>query len=188
MTVFARDGFQAARVEDICAEAGLTTGALYAHFGSKEALLRTVYSEHITATLRTMEGALAAGAEGGILAVAEAAMQDAATEIRNGRLGIEVILRAYRDEALRAEYAPLRRAARDRLASVLAAEAERRGLELPMPAEHLASVIRAMINGMALERLVDPDGAPVEAFAAFPRVLLELMEAAQRPSPRPPAP
>jgi AcrR family transcriptional regulator len=38
LRVFARDGFEAARIEDIAAEAGHTRGAFYAHFPSKEDL------------------------------------------------------------------------------------------------------------------------------------------------------
>ena len=34
--IFARDGFEAARLEDIAAEAGYTRGAFYANFESKE--------------------------------------------------------------------------------------------------------------------------------------------------------
>lgn len=36
--IFARDGFQAARIEDIAADAGHTRGAFYAHFPAKEDL------------------------------------------------------------------------------------------------------------------------------------------------------
>lgn len=36
--IFARDGFEAARIEDIAALAGHTRGAFYAHFASKEDL------------------------------------------------------------------------------------------------------------------------------------------------------
>lgn len=36
--IFARDGFQAARIEDIAAESGHTRGAFYAHFPDKEDL------------------------------------------------------------------------------------------------------------------------------------------------------
>ncbi len=35
LRVFTRDGFEAARIEDIAAEAGFTRGAFYAHFPSK---------------------------------------------------------------------------------------------------------------------------------------------------------
>lgn len=37
-TVFARDGFEAARIEDIAAEAGFTRGAFYAHYNTKSDL------------------------------------------------------------------------------------------------------------------------------------------------------
>ena len=36
--VFARDGFEAARIDDVATEAGYTRGAFYAHFKSKEAV------------------------------------------------------------------------------------------------------------------------------------------------------
>ena len=43
--VFAADGFQATRTEDIVRRAGLTRGALYHHFRDKEDLFRAVYEE-----------------------------------------------------------------------------------------------------------------------------------------------
>lgn len=39
---FARDGYAAASMDALCAEAGLTRGALYHHFGGKEGLLEAV--------------------------------------------------------------------------------------------------------------------------------------------------
>src|SRR5260370_21383540 len=57
--IFARDGFEAARLEDIAAGAGYTRGAFYANFGGKEeiffALLEKWFRERIdsfTAVLR----------------------------------------------------------------------------------------------------------------------------------------
>lgn len=39
---FARDGYASASMDVLCAEAGLTRGALYHHFGGKEGLLEAV--------------------------------------------------------------------------------------------------------------------------------------------------
>src|SRR5581483_10690212 len=36
---FARDGFQGATIPDICAEAGLSVGAVYGYFASKDAII-----------------------------------------------------------------------------------------------------------------------------------------------------
>lgn len=49
--IFARDGFEAARLEDIARDAGHTRGAFYAHFSRKEdlffALLEQQWSDHV---------------------------------------------------------------------------------------------------------------------------------------------
>ena len=47
--VFARDGFEVARLQDIAQEAGKTRGALYSHFADKEDLFFALIEEHIEA-------------------------------------------------------------------------------------------------------------------------------------------
>ncbi len=53
--IFARDGFEAARIEDIASHAGHTRGAFYANFDTKEslflALLEQQVSEHVSRLL-----------------------------------------------------------------------------------------------------------------------------------------
>jgi TetR/AcrR family transcriptional regulator, cholesterol catabolism regulator len=44
---FRRLGYQAATVRDVAHELGMTTGAIYAHFGSKESLLVAVYTRGV---------------------------------------------------------------------------------------------------------------------------------------------
>jgi len=57
--IFARDGFEAARIEDIAAEAGHTRGAFYANFATKAdlffALLEQQTAEHVARILELME-------------------------------------------------------------------------------------------------------------------------------------
>ena len=45
--VFARQGYDAATVEEITDECGIAKGALYSHFDSKEELFRTILVEHV---------------------------------------------------------------------------------------------------------------------------------------------
>jgi len=47
--VFARDGFEVARLQDIAQEAGKTRGALYAHFKDKEDLFFALIEENMEA-------------------------------------------------------------------------------------------------------------------------------------------
>src|SRR6201981_1271716 len=57
--IFARDGFEASRLEEIAARAGFTRGAFYAHFDSKEdllfALMERVVSERVRAVRTILE-------------------------------------------------------------------------------------------------------------------------------------
>ena len=46
--VFARDGFELARVEDIAAAAGKTRGAFYANFKDKEDIFFAIFEEHLS--------------------------------------------------------------------------------------------------------------------------------------------
>lgn len=60
--VFARDGFEAARIEDIAAEAGRSRGAFYANFANKEAaffaLREEAIAEYKAEMLRLQESGL----------------------------------------------------------------------------------------------------------------------------------
>src|SRR5579875_3328166 len=46
--IFARDGFEAARIEDIAADAGHTRGAFYANFENKESLFLALLEQQVT--------------------------------------------------------------------------------------------------------------------------------------------
>ena len=62
--LFAEQGFQATRTEDIVQRAGLTRGALYHHFADKEELFRAVHEEvsaEVVGTLRRRSGEHGAG-------------------------------------------------------------------------------------------------------------------------------
>ncbi len=59
LRIFARDGFEASRIDDIAAEAGHTRGAFYANFNSKEelflALVEQQSARHAKAVRETLE-------------------------------------------------------------------------------------------------------------------------------------
>ena len=55
--VFTRDGFEAAKLEEIAAEAGYTRGAFYANFESKEDLFLAMLEEQIQGRIRRVSEA-----------------------------------------------------------------------------------------------------------------------------------
>src|ERR1700750_81736 len=56
--IFARDGFEAARIEDIAGATGHTRGAFYANFSSKEDLFFALVDQRAGARLRGLRAAL----------------------------------------------------------------------------------------------------------------------------------
>jgi AcrR family transcriptional regulator len=51
LTVFAKKGFAAARMEDIAAQAGVTKGTIYLYFPSKEEVFKSLARQHVGDTL-----------------------------------------------------------------------------------------------------------------------------------------
>jgi len=56
VTVFARDGRHAARIQDIADAAGVAYGLVYHYFGTKDALLQTIYDDNWAIFADVVEG------------------------------------------------------------------------------------------------------------------------------------
>ena len=54
--VFARDGFERARLEDIAEEAGKTRGAFYAHFEDKEDVFFAIFEQDVARSQMALSG------------------------------------------------------------------------------------------------------------------------------------
>ena len=85
--VFERDGFETAGVIDIASAAGVTTGSLYHHFGSKLGLFQVIRREMERRIRDRLEGAVVA-AGGGRSGVATALLVafDAAAKLKVQRI------------------------------------------------------------------------------------------------------
>lgn len=59
--VFARRGYEAAKVEEITAECGIAKGALYGHFASKQDLFQTILLEQVNRRIAETAAQLAPG-------------------------------------------------------------------------------------------------------------------------------
>lgn len=57
-TIFARDGFEQARLEDIACAAGKTRGAFYAHFQDKEDVFFAIFEEDLERDRKRVRAAL----------------------------------------------------------------------------------------------------------------------------------
>jgi AcrR family transcriptional regulator len=172
--VFARRGYHQATVEEIAAEAGFSTGAVYSNFSGKEELFLALADRQVAERVAEIE-AVADAAEREDDAGAEAAARFRAFLERDPDwplLFYEFWSLSVRNPDLQGELARRRDAIRDALAETLERVARQHGFELRFPAEALATAIAASLNGLAFERAAAPDALPDEVFAEFVTAVL----------------
>ncbi|RJL35283.1 TetR/AcrR family transcriptional regulator [Bailinhaonella thermotolerans] len=174
--IVARDGHRA-RLEEIAERAGLTTGAVYSLFGSKNGLLLALVGDHLGPHYEGVERAVPAGA--GLTEAVETFARhyrrlcDDPGALRE--LSFEISLQdlALRDPGLQPRLAASVRAHEERLAALLAARGHDGTALTPRQAARLATALRALLIGLSQAVLLGHAGAaPEEYFAATARALI----------------
>jgi AcrR family transcriptional regulator len=180
--VFARRGLAHASVDEVAADAGFTKGAVYANFGSKEELFLEMLDAKFAQRLAEMDRALSTDEPPE--AQARVAGRDFVDSLNLdpewARLFIEAGLHASRDAAFRAKLTAHYAAMRERMAEVLRERARAGGFDPGVPFDQLATMVFAMANGVAFERLVEPDSVPDDLFSSMLE-LFTLGAASRRP-------
>lgn len=177
-SVFAERGYDQASLGDIAAVAGLTKGAIYSSFGSKDELFYALMRDQIGERLRNIMGSVGSHKTLSDLA------RDTGRVLTDATIGqpewhltfIEFWTRAMRNPALRNDFVTQRRAARDAIAARLEEQATQLGVTLPLPAAQLAIALLALSNGLAIEQLLDPEGTD---HALLPTLLEALVSVPQ---------
>lgn len=156
---FARKGFHAVSAEAVADAADRTTGALYAHFGSKEGLLFALVDDYRDATA---DAVLTSVPDPGDLDGIIAAAWDhivAGSDTQGSRwllLEIELWLHGARDATIGGQLAERYAHIRGDLADGLAAWADAHDAELVAPAADLAARALSFLLGAALQHRLDP--------------------------------
>ena len=167
--VFARRGFHGASVEAISEDAGLSTGAIYSNFKSKEDLFLSLYEERIERRRAELRSAVerAGGGQAGLAAAAANVADAFGSEREWFLLYFEFALHAARDPAFARRFRKVRQEGLRELRGGLVDGLEHAGLETALPVDQLARGLRALSYGLALDRLVS-DGRGSDA--VFERV------------------
>jgi AcrR family transcriptional regulator len=156
LRVFARDGFEAARIEDIAAESGHTRGAFYANFDTKEdlffALLEKNTSERLMDLQRRLEECDSLPDR---MRIMRAFYLERATDRTSMLLTLEFKLFALRHPKMRARLA----AAHRRIRASLKYEALAKLLPSRHPDEQTELdkvLLEVVLTGLVLEHAYDP--------------------------------
>jgi len=180
-SAFAESGFHGASVEEIATRAGFSTGALYSNFGGKEDLFLVLMEREIEEHAREIAEAVAKRPSVSERATGGARRWMMMIEREPELLLLFMEFWAYgvREPAVRPKVAE-RFAQMRRLLTRLIEDGVREfELELALPAEQLAIAVDALADGIARQRLADPEAVPDELMGT---VLSLLFEAATRPA------
>jgi AcrR family transcriptional regulator len=154
--IFARDGFEAARLAEIAELAGYTRGAFYAHFKSKEDIFFAILELWVSRRMEEVNAVLERHADPAarIRALREHYAQ-IATDRRLVLLSLEFKLFAIRHPnahaRLRARQRPLRQTA----GNILRRLAKDAGGNMAIPGVAAAIGLASLSNALLLEHLVD---------------------------------
>ena len=177
--VYALHGFGGATLDEVAAQAGLTKGAVYDHFGSKENLLLALMEEYLAGQVaaqlvlfdreRTTSERPVAGSEDWMARLHESP--------ERFRLFVELWAHAQRDEQLRRHLAGALRTLHATFAGFAAASAADAGVQNPAGApEQFANVTLGLGIGLAMLKLTDPDTIPDGLLGAVLSMLIGALE------------
>jgi AcrR family transcriptional regulator len=162
---FFSDGYHGTTLEAIAEEAGFSKGAVYSAFDGKADLFLALFDTIID---RRLEAIATLFADHPIGRSRIGALAGRPVEERDQQfflLTMEFLLHARRDPKLLDQFASHYRRLREGLAE-LASEAS-----TPLGPDGWAIVTLSLANGLALERLIDPDGVPTDLLAKAQRLL-----------------
>jgi AcrR family transcriptional regulator len=159
--VFGHRGFHGATLDEIAQGAGVSKGALYYNFASKEDLFLALLDARMEERLREIVSAFGAeGPDGGV----DRAALDYVVNLKHNREWITLFFEFLAYAARDAKFATRLGERFNGFWAALAAVVERQGRErrvrLPLPAEHLAIAIDLLGIGFMIPRVVGSDAVP----------------------------
>jgi TetR/AcrR family transcriptional repressor of uid operon len=170
---FSARGFRLTTIEEICAEARVSPGALYRYFAAKADIIAAIALD-ARAESEAMLDQLSAG-DGLIDALAEMARAFlAAFEGAESALLADIWAEAARDPALAQALAARDRIALARLAGAIERAARTGAIYPALAPEEAAETLLSALEGMALRRTLKPSGA--EAARRFRALALHLLK------------
>jgi AcrR family transcriptional regulator len=177
-------GIEGASLDAVAQAAGFTKGAVYANFRSKEELFLAMLDAHFDARLAEIDQILATDIDPDEQArqAAEGMMRMLAAEPGTHRLFFEFAVHAARNEDFREQLVARYRGLRERLAELLADRVRRLGIEPVVPSDDVAAMAFAMANGVALERLLEPEAVADTMFGDMLAAFFRGLRAAAQPT------
>jgi AcrR family transcriptional regulator len=164
--VFEGQGIGGASIEAIAAAAGLTRGAFYSNFKSKDELIIAMLEEHVEQSIRRNLDLLARHKSPSdyidALKSMDRSLQDPLG--RSPLLHMEMILFVARAAKRRPELAKRLRARRKLVADIVETTLKNSDKTRSVNPAWAGAILLAMEDGFRLHRLIDPETTPADSF------------------------
>ncbi|MBZ3695590.1 TetR/AcrR family transcriptional regulator [Phyllobacterium sp. R2-JL] len=171
---FVRAGFRGASMNDICSEAGMSPGALYRYFPSKESLIEAIVAGHRKASAEILDRMSGYGniIDALVMVGLDHVRQKSANGVddASARLFAEVRAEAIRNEAVAAQCELYEGQMREKLLSAVGAAKARGEIDPVGDLELVVASLAAMGEGIIM-RNFPAQGVPVEALEPMFRAL-----------------
>ena len=172
---FLRDGFHATSMQDLFTEAGLSSGAVYSYFASKDDMILAIAEENMRGVIETIRTVITQRPDASAGAViAEALDMLHAEDARNGigKLAVIVWGEALRNPSLAARFAAMVTRIRADLTEFVRDRQRSGDLPGEPPADALAAAFMSLVPGyilqLALLGSAAVDGIPDALRALWP--------------------
>jgi AcrR family transcriptional regulator len=184
--IFARDGFEAARLEDIASSAGYTRGAFYANFTDKEDLFFALLEYWVGERMRELNALLRQTSRNPHHQLR--GLRDFYAEAGKHRqlvlLSLEFTLYAIRHPAAHARLRRRRRRLRSCGTDLIRRLTPPLGHALPVRAAAASAALGAFANGVFLEHIVDPKTVTQADVRRLLRIFFDSLIGGQERNPR----
>jgi AcrR family transcriptional regulator len=165
LEVFARRGYEGASVKEVAEAAGYTTGALYAHFASKQALFLALLRERFATKVADLQAMTSPGDGTDLGALDRRFSSLREIEADWDLLATEFWLYAVRHDEARAPLVERNREFRAAVAELIGANLAAAGITSTTPLETIAAAVIALGDGLGITARLEPGAVPHQLFA-----------------------
>lgn len=177
---FSRDGFHGASMQKICAEAGMSPGALYRYFPSKESLIAAIVEGERAERLAFFDAVSKAPSVLDALTDCTAAMMEDGC-LATARLGPEVMAEAIRNADLRAAVEPHEEESRAQLKAALVKAVDQGEIDPTLDLDTVLLLLQIIGDGVLLHHQLHPQWQLAGRLPAFAQLVKRML------GPAPPA-
>ena len=172
---FRRSGFRGASMSEISAEAGMSTGHIYHYFKSKEALVEAIVTRDIDQGMASID-AIKAHSN-----VVEALIEESGrcltdrSNVSHPALSIEILAEASRNPSVAQICSDCEAVVHDRLFEMFELGRQQGGIAPDAPIEELDALLRALYDGITVQKAVNPDYNAEPLRRVLPKIIAFLL-------------